>query len=297
MATATLATLIPLNDGNITVTGLALSGVPTAGATVTGTLLDEKGAVVSALENVTLLDVQGTPGSYTAFIPGTFTAPPGNYLLKINANKNGALFFTEQAVVVPFFSTTSPMPVGAFTTVAALKQFAGKKAEDRTMDDLFFRLINRFGAYALNLCNRKSFLEIDYSEKFNGNGGTRVSPMYAFATSPITSITSLTVDGKTIPACPDDVRPGYAFDNFTVYLRGYSLCRGVQNISLTYTAGLTTIPVELEQACIDACIFWLNKRDFLGKSSVNVAGETVAFDKSDLPETASVVLKQFTRRK
>jgi hypothetical protein len=136
-----------------------------------------------------------------------------------------------------------------------------------------------------------------YAEKFNGNGGTRVSPKYAFASSPITSITALTVDGKTIPACPDDVRPGYAFDSYTVYLRGYSLCRGVQNISLTYTAGLASIPVELEQACIDACIFWLNKRDFLGKTSVNVAGETVAFDKSDLPETASVVLKQFTRRK
>jgi hypothetical protein len=297
MATLTSATLIPLNDGNITVTGLALSGVPTAGATVTATLLDERGAIVSALENVSMLDVQGTPGNYSAFIAGTFTAASGFYLLKIIANKNGALFFTEQPVTVPFFSTTSPMPVGAFATVAALKQFAGKKPEDRTMDDLFFRLINRFGAYALNQCNRKSFLEADYSEKFNGNGGTRLSPKYAFATSPIAAIASLTVNGKAIPACPDDVRPGYAFDSFTIYLRGYNLSRGVQNISLTYSAGLDTIPVELEQACIDACIFWLNKRDYLGKSSVNVAGETVAFDKADLPETASMVLKQFTRRK
>ncbi len=297
MATATSATLIPLNDGNITVTGLALSGVPTAGATVTATLLDERGAVVSALENVAMLDVQGTPGNYTAFIAGTFTAAPGFYLLKVNAVKNGALFFTEQPVTVPFFSTTAPMPVGAFTTVAALKQFFGKRPEDRTMDDLFFRLINRFVAYSLNACNRKSFLVSTYTEKYNGNGGFRLSPKYAFATSPIVSIASLTVDGIAVPACPDAIRPGYAFDDFTVYLRGHSPCRGIQNVALVYDAGLETIPVELEQACIDACIFWLNKRDYLGKSSVNVAGETVAFDKSDLPETAAVVLKQFTRRK
>lgn len=297
---STQATLIPLNDGNITLTGLALNGVPTAGATVLATLLDESGAVVLALSNVALLDVGGSPGNYTAFIAGTFTAQPGNYILKITATKSGALYLTEQPVNVPFYTSVYSMPVGSLTTVPALKQALGSPfiQADRSMDDFLSRIIARFGAYALNLANRKAFLSQPYTERYNGNGGFMLCPRFAFNSSPITAISSLTVDGQVIPAAPDDFSSGYIFDDYTIYLRGcYAYTKGVQNITVTYTAGLTSIPKELEQAALDACAFWFRKREFMGKDSVTVQGETVVFDKSDIPATAMSVLKQYTRRK
>ncbi|HWR15165.1 MAG TPA: hypothetical protein VN577_10070 [Terriglobales bacterium] len=295
---STVAIIKPKNDQYVQVTGLSIGGNPVTGATVTVTLVDERGAIVSGIESLPVTDISGQPGNYQGVVLSSFTTPPGDYVLQVTAvSVDGAHYYTEQAARVPYFTANAVVPADNLTTVARLKAWYNIPADHSDKDLLYLRLISNFTAYAKNECNRTAFLSQPYTQKFNGTGNFMLCPRFAFPTSPITAVTSLTVNGTTIPAALDDKHCGYVFDDSTVYLRGYCFDRGIQNVSLTYTAGLTSIPAELEQACLDACARWLKRRDFIGQDSITADGQTTQFDKDDVPNTARNVLDQYVRRR
>lgn len=86
-----------------------------------------------------------------------------------------------------------------------------------------------------------------YSVTLNGWGSDRV----LLPNTPISAVSSLTIDGVAITAASSPTAYGYVFDDLAVYLRGYSFCRGVQNVAIAYTAGFATIPADLVQACVE----------------------------------------------
>jgi hypothetical protein len=57
--------------------------------------------------------------------------------------------------------------------------------------------------------------------------------------APVTALAQLAIDGVAISAAPDAVSAGHALDGPAglLYLRGFAFRRGVQNVSVTYTAG------------------------------------------------------------
>lgn len=69
---------------------------------------------------------------------------------------------------------------------------------------------------------------------------------------PILSVTSLTINDRTIPASPAYTGQGYVIggdDREWIKLRSYCFERGVENCAVTYVAGYAVIPADLALAC------------------------------------------------
>ena len=80
---------------------------------------------------------------------------------------------------------------------------------------------------------------------------------------------------------------GYYFDSDTVYLRGWAFSKGIQNCSVSYTAGLPpTDPtfMSLAQACIETVSLRFKERGRIGEVSKSVNGEVISFTQKDFPD-------------
>lgn len=99
-----------------------------------------------------------------------------------------------------------------------------------------------------------------YTRTFNGLGGhTLLLP-----DRPVVSVASVTVNGINIPQAVVSTSPGFLNDaKFCFITQGGAwtngqfsanqFMRGVQNVTITYTAGYVTIPTDIQQACL----FWI----------------------------------------
>lgn len=180
--------------------------------------------------------------------------------------------------------------------LADLKAWLTIPANNTDPDNLLQGIITAVSTYFLNQCNRPAFLSASYTERFNGNSGYMVSPRYAFASSPILSVESVTVDGTAIPAAPSDAADGYIFDQYKIYTRGcYSFCKGVQNVAVSYHAGLSAIPDDLRQAAMETCGLAYRRRDNIGKTTIVMAGENITIDQKDVPAAARNTIKNYKR--
>lgn len=96
-----------------------------------------------------------------------------------------------------------------------------------------------------------NLLQQTYDVAFDGRGVSKV----AFPNSPVTAVSALSIDGQSIPQAPDQKSCGYVYSTVQgqswLGLRGYRFFRGMQNCSISYTAGFTagSIPPALVQAC------------------------------------------------
>lgn len=89
-----------------------------------------------------------------------------------------------------------------------------------------------------------------YTRKFNGRGGNTLF----VPDIPLVSVSSVIINGVPVPQgdfTGVTQRAGFYFDEDAIRLIGYCFVRGAQNIQTTYTAGYTTIPEDIEQACLD----------------------------------------------
>lgn len=102
----------------------------------------------------------------------------------------------------------------------------------------------------------RNFVSQDYSVTLNGLGGVRL----VLPNTPVTAVKSLTIGNVTIPAAADPVSWGYIADEWGVWLRGYDFCRGIQNVALTYTAGYAVIPMDLQEAALEAVAAYVAAR-------------------------------------
>lgn len=86
----------------------------------------------------------------------------------------------------------------------------------------------------------------NYTKTFNGRGGARL----LLPDRPVMAVTAVTVDGVTIPASTGPTAPGFVSDDLGVFLRCYEFTRGVQNVVVSYSAGYTTVPADIQAACL-----------------------------------------------
>ena len=180
------------------------------------------------------------------------------------------------------------MATGDLTTLANVKQWLG--VQTTTDDALLTRLVTASSQYIQSWLNRTIAPQV-YSEVRDGNGKANIY----FKNWPVTAVSSLVMDGITVPASPDGIQPGYTFDTRMLYLIGYAPNRAQQNIVLQYTAGYASTPPELEQACIELCALRYRERDRIGHASKSVAGEVVSFTIVDLPKPVLTILNNYKR--
>lgn len=135
------------------------------------------------------------------------------------------------------------------TTLANLKAWISQTA---TGDDaLLARLITQTSRTILNFLNRGSLLPFTYNETYDGHGGIRLF----IKNWPIISINSLTINGSLISVSPplaaNSMNPGgYVLEEAgdpmppgnmqQLSLRGFCFQRGIQNVTVNYSAGYQT---------------------------------------------------------
>jgi hypothetical protein len=134
------------------------------------------------------------------------------------------------------------------------------------------------------------------NEAYDGNGSDRLLPR----NFPVISVTAVSVDGVAIPQSlgfsSGTQTAGYLWDSRRILLRGFRFCRGVQNVAVSYTAGYTSVPLDLKQAALEAFALTYRQRTHIGEKSNSMGGQvTLSFDMSEVPARSMCVFGQYRR--
>ena len=174
------------------------------------------------------------------------------------------------------------------TTVANVKSWLNISAA--TDDALIQRLVSSASDFIQAWLNRLIPIQ-SYTDTFDGKDTARAS----FFAYPVTAVTSVMVDGVNISPSSGPTSPGYVFSKTQIYLIGYRFTNGVQNCSVTYTAGFATTPNEIEQACIELVGLRYRNKDRIGLNSKGANGETTSFSQVDLSGSVTDTLNQYKK--
>lgn len=144
------------------------------------------------------------------------------------------------------------MATGDLATLEVVKQFLGVTGTNG--DAVLARQIRQISQEIFNYLQRSTYRSLAYTDVVDGHGGRSVF----LQQWPVTSITSVTIDGQTVPLSVDG-SDGYVLQGWngfppglvqSVDLIGYGYCKGRQNCSISYVAGYRisdeaqTIPAE-----------------------------------------------------
>jgi hypothetical protein len=189
-----------------------------------------------------------------------------------------------------------------------LTQLATIKARLRleiadTDDDI---LLSNFLAHASGRfekeCNRRFERMVDCKEEFGGNE-RELRP----SRCPVESVTSLELkttetEGWVLQSVAD-----YLIRRGCVISLSGALGSERSQVRLTYTGGYvppgtevgegqTALPAELEQACVEQVVYWFQRKDQLGLTSITGEGGSIQnFSSLDLLPHVKAVLKRYER--
>lgn len=182
------------------------------------------------------------------------------------------------------------MATGDLTTLLNVKPWLAIPANELASDDVLIRLITSASAFIVNYLNRP-ILTASYTEKYNGNG----KQFLRLKAWPISAISSLKSSTDIIPVSPDGLTDGYIFDDATVYLLGpYVFWGGIQNVSIAYSAGYASVPLDVEQACIELVSLKFKERTRIGKTSEMLAGQqTTSYAPVDLSKSTKAMIQNY----
>lgn len=147
-------------------------------------------------------------------------------------------------------------------------------------DDILNQLITSSSAWVEREVGGDLMLELK-TDTLDGNGGSRMLLTRSHSWrpgSPTTVVSSVKVDGVTIPArasvSSTDTNPsGWVYRTDGVDLVGYCFSRGVANVVITYMAGFTSTPSDIEQACLEHIAMRYFDRKHTGIEMISGGGE------------------------
>lgn len=178
--------------------------------------------------------------------------------------------------------------VASLTTVTKVKEYLGITTS--TDDSLLARLVAASSRWFTNQCGRDIAYTI-YVDTVDGNG----EDVMLLKNSPVSAITSVSVDGVVIPVRPSLTGSGYVFNTYSVILAGYEFTEGLQNVQIVYEAGLSPVPEDVEQAVIELVALKYRERSHVGNASQTLAGTSVSFLPSMVPQAVKDVVELYRR--
>jgi hypothetical protein len=139
----------------------------------------------------------------------------------------------------------------------------------------------------------RTIASASYSPALDGHGTRRI----LLENYPITAVASLAVDGVSIPAASGPPYcSGYVFNAHSVSLYGYCFTVGYGNIQINYTAGYSSVPTDIAQACIEWLADGYRSRDRIGMRSKSLAGSEVAgYAIVPMPPRVKMLLQPYKR--
>lgn len=187
------------------------------------------------------------------------------------------------------------------TTVARLKPFL--EITDTANDGPLQDLVTGASNYFLQLISRPSLYTQTYTEVRDGRGTTRMM----LRNFPITAVSSVTINGISIPASSSPFAAGYVFDGDAVKLIGFCFEKGYNNVTIVYTAGYPVmagsplVPQDytmlgVERGVIAMCAAWWKRRAHWDEvSRQSPQGITHSFQQMDVPKETQRIANQIQR--
>lgn len=183
------------------------------------------------------------------------------------------------------------MAAGDLTSAANVK--AQRNIQGSSSDAVLGNLITQASAFITDFCGRSFVSAISVSEIRDGGGKCEL----LLASRPVVSVQSLAIDANPIPAQVADGQPGYfVVDAAVLSLVGYTFRRARKNVRVTYTAGFSAVPKDLEQACIE--LVWsaydrVPRGPDKTTESFPAGGMVVSWKPADLPAYAARVIDKY----
>ncbi len=192
----------------------------------------------------------------------------------------------------------------ALTNLADVKQALNLNTST-DYDELLETLTNAASKAIAAFCQR-DFVSQSYTEYYDGTGTGDL----VLNQRPIVTLTSVWEDSDRefgsddlLTEADDDIVVDYTAGIISKI--GSSILSdsdatwssGIQSVKVTYTAGYTTVPFDVQQACIETVMHWYNNRGRLGLSSMSLGGVSVSFGKTALPEHVQAILAQHVSRR
>lgn len=176
----------------------------------------------------------------------------------------------------------------ALTTIARVKSYLGisTTADDALLTDL----LNGASLAIENYLNR-TLSAASYTAVMDGNG----SVLLPLPNYPVTAVSSLKIDGQVIPLSAAFGKSGYVNAVDRILLRSYVFSLDFQNVEISYTAGYSTIPDDIQTATVAMVALRYKEKDWVGYQSKSLAGETVAFQTSFMPDYVKQTLDAYVR--
>lgn len=138
----------------------------------------------------------------------------------------------------------------------------------------------------------RSIVSAARTERRSGYG----TDVLSLRDTPITAVSLLTINGTAIVAT-DGTSAGYYFERDSIYLvGGLQFYTGRKNIIVNYTGGYTAVPSDISHAAIEIAAQAYREREWIGQTSKSLAGETTAFARGFMPDSAKETLNLYRRR-
>lgn len=183
------------------------------------------------------------------------------------------------------------------TTLATVKAYLGvpNTASDAVLQTLITAYSGATEGYISRLLSQAS-----YNEWRDGNGGDQIM----LINYPVTAVASVTVYPLTTSYVPvtDPLSNGYRQfdvsrgDGRLIVLTQACFTRGRRNVNIQYTAGYVNtaaVPADLQEAVCELVSLSFKRRDWIGKKSQALAGETISYDTAALPEPIAMTLQRY----
>lgn len=242
---------------------------------------------------------------------------PANVVSSINATflapdlLSGAAGKIMVSVILPGESQTSnalPLEMRVAPDVAAvaqlvglarLKTILGLLPDEKAQDDRLQLLIEVASGQIQRYCDRTFGVEAIADELHDGDD----SNILRLDCTPIIAVTALAIEGSAIAPAEVKVYPDYIRleegEEYSARLRstGRIFPRGLQNITVSYTAGYVAVPPDISHACCLQVSHLLNtvtKQGVMNETNPT-AGTTTAFVMADLASGVKAICNRHRR--
>lgn len=183
-----------------------------------------------------------------------------------------------------------PLRSNALTTVSECKAQLDIPVAETKYDAYLERLINTASQQIERYCNRKFQVE-NYVEIFDG-GGVDQQLLSHF---PVIAVDKVCVDSSRVFG-DDTIIPasGFALVGNVLQRLGYTWGNYQQSVKVSYSAGFSEIPADVEDACLLLVeLRYRMKQDRrLGRESQSKAGEDITFI-SGWPQEVKDILDEY----
>lgn len=145
----------------------------------------------------------------------------------------------------------------------------------------------------------RALLQHDLVERHDGRGGT---VLYLRGGPPVTEVTSVVVDGETIPAAANETADGWELISGDtephIILRGYAFTKGLRNVLVTRTAGwpLAELPEDIKGAVLQLIDLRWSEGNRNGAMSTSAGGGAVSWGGSPIFANISGVATSYRRQ-